>query len=289
MSQAVADGDIIHGCIASTAVYQNESCTPIFVPNSPSLSALFKDVTAKAGLEPHQISVVEAHGTGTPVGDPAEYESIRRVFGGPTRSKPLPIGSVKGLVGHTESVSGAIALIKVLLMIQEAAIPPQSSFQTLNPHIGASSSDMMEVVTQLKPWDAEFRAALINNYGASGSNASLVVTQALQHEGAGLSLIHSAGVKHPFWLTGLDERSLREYSARLLRFIRSKAVSGKNISLANLAFNISRQSNRSLKTALIFSCSTFEEFEVNLMAVISGESKLVVTTKKPSRPVILCL
>ena len=66
MSQAVADGNQILGSISSTAVYQNENCTPIFVPNSPSLSGLFKDIIYKARLEPQQISVVEAHGTGTP-------------------------------------------------------------------------------------------------------------------------------------------------------------------------------------------------------------------------------
>lgn len=74
MSEAIADGNQILGCISSTAVYQNENCTPVFVPNSPSLTYLFKDVLRRANLEPQSVSVVEAHGTGTPVGDPAEYE-----------------------------------------------------------------------------------------------------------------------------------------------------------------------------------------------------------------------
>ena len=288
MSKAVADGDPIIGCIGSTAVYQNENCTPIFVPNSPSLSGLFRNVTRQAGLEPKDVSVVEAHGTGTPVGDPAEYESILQVFGGSIRSTPMPIGSVKGLIGHTECASGVIALIKILLMIQEGAIPPQASFQTLNPHIKASPSDMMEVVTRLKTWDSDFRAALINNYGASGSNASIVVTQPLQHEGANSSLIHSANIKHPFWICGFDERSLREYSTRLKQFIQSKIVSAKNVSLANLAFNIYRQSNRSLNKGLIFSCSSVSELEDKLTAFINGDKSIAATTKKSPRPVVLC-
>lgn len=89
----------------------------------------------------------------------------------------MPIGSVKGLVGHTECASGVIALVKILSMIQEGAIPPQASFQILNPHIKVSPSDMMKVVTRLKKWNSDFRAALINNYSASGSNASMGVTQ----------------------------------------------------------------------------------------------------------------
>ncbi|KAJ3532391.1 hypothetical protein NM208_g8459 [Fusarium decemcellulare] len=126
LSDAIADGNPIFGCIASTAVYQNQNCTPLFVPNSPSLSQLFRDVISKANLEPSDISVVEAHGTGTPVGDPAEYDSIRLAIGGPGRSRPLAIGSIKGHVGHAEGASGVISLIKVIMMMQENYIPPAS-------------------------------------------------------------------------------------------------------------------------------------------------------------------
>lgn len=80
MDRAVADGDSILGVIAATAVQQNQNCTPIFVPNVPSLGDLFRTVTTKARVKPSQISVVEAHGTGTPVGDPAEYASIKEVL-----------------------------------------------------------------------------------------------------------------------------------------------------------------------------------------------------------------
>ena len=289
MSQAVAEGDPIIGNIKATAVYQNENCTPIFVPNSPSLSGLFGDVVKKAGLQAKDVTVVEAHGTGTPVGDPAEYESILKIFGGESnRSNPMPIGSVKGLVGHTESASGVIALVKVLLMMQEGAIPPQASFTTMSPHIKAKPSDMLEVVTQLRPWEAETRAALINNYGASGSNASMVISQPHQHDAAGSSQIHEAGNKQPFWLTGYDERSLREYSSRVLKFIASKSFSAKSINLANLAFNISRQSNRGLDKGLLFSCNSLSELEDKLNSFINGDKALVVTAKKVVRPVVLC-
>lgn len=127
LSTAIADGDQVLGIIASSAVYQNENCTPITVPNASSLSDLFRHVIRDARLEPEQISVVEAHGTGTPVGDPAEYESVRRVIGGSHRSNTLSIGSVKGLLGHTESASGIVALIKTLLLIIKGFIPPQVS------------------------------------------------------------------------------------------------------------------------------------------------------------------
>ncbi|KAK8047314.1 polyketide synthase [Apiospora saccharicola] len=200
MSDAIADGNQILGCISSTAVYQNENCTPVFVPNSPSLSYLFKEVLNRARMEPRSISVVEAHGTGTPVGDPVEYEIVFQALGGASRNDTLALGSVKGLVGHTEGASGVVSLIKIILMIQQGFIPPQASFETMSHHIRADPADRMEIVTKLRSWDSDFRAALINNYGASGSNASMIVTQPLHRSlnGSGHTPIHAAGLKHPF-------------------------------------------------------------------------------------------
>lgn len=289
MSTAIADGNPIFACIPSTAVFQNENCTPLFVPNSPSLSHLFREVIRRARLEPEHISVVEAHGTGTPVGDPAEYESIRLALGGPGRSKPLSIGSVKGLVGHTEGASGVISLIKVVLMMHEGYIPPQASFSRLSPHIKASpATDMIEVSTSLRPWSEEYKAALINNYGASGSNASMVVNQSVMHRGHENAAIHTApGLKHPFWITGLDERSLAEYCRKLAQCLKSKIASQKKTAtLANFSFNVSRQSNRSLAHGLIFSCGSLAELEDRLTSFASSPSPQTVI--KPSRPVILC-
>jgi 3-oxoacyl-(acyl-carrier-protein) synthase len=163
MDRAVADGDSVLGVIAATAVQQNMNCTPIFVPNVPSLGDLFRTVTTKARVRPSQISVVEAHGTGTPVGDPAEYASIKAVLGGDNRNadKPLVISSVKGLVGHLEGTSGVVALIKLLLMLYVGRVPPQASFTTINPAIGARPTDNMIIPTKSQPWNADFRMALM--------------------------------------------------------------------------------------------------------------------------------
>jgi len=286
-NNSVTDGDTIFGCIRSSAVYQNENCTPIFVPNSSSLSSLFETVVRKAGLQPKDISLVEAHGTGTSVGDPAEYDSIRKVFGGPhVRSSPILLGSVKGLVGHTECASGIIALIKVLMLIQEGKIPPQASFSSLAPNIKATPSDMLEIVTHMKTWDVDHRAALINNYGASGSNASMIVTQSLQYRSTATPS-QGTGTIHPFWITGFDERSLLAYAERLRASINRKALSPEKVTMANFAFAISRQSNRNLDKGLIFNCSSVAELDGKLAAFLKGDKSMLVT-KRNERPVILC-
>ena len=287
LSSAITDGDQVLGVIASTRVYQNQNSTAITVPNGDSLSALFQDVVRQARLDPMNVSVVEAHGTGTPVGDPAEYDGIRRVFGGTSRSDLLSLSSVKGLVGHTECASGVISLMKTLLMIQQESIPPQASFTSINPSLNASPEDMIEVPTRLKPWNVEFRAALINNYGASGSNASMVVTQAPKTASQDSATL-LPGRSFPFWFCGLDEQSLHRYVAKLQRFIQHQATSAKKPSVGDLSFQVSRQSNRSLSQALIFDASSIVELEQKLAGFEKGDKNVAAIQLPSPRPVILC-
>lgn len=304
MSDALRDGDQILGTISATAVCQNQNCTPVFVPNAPSLSELFQDVVEKAQLEPRQITVVEAHGTGTQVGDPAEYESMKAILGGPAtgRTSPLALGSVKGLIGHTECASGAVSLVKTLLMTHHRMIPPQASFDTMNPAIEARPSDKMEIVSKLKPWapDADICAALINNYGASGSNASAIVTEAPRREvDGGLwssdAEPNQAHIDQPLRLFGTDERALRAYCSRLARFLTTAITSDNrktSLSVANLAFNVSRQCNPTLEKSLVFGFRSADQLIQKLSAFEKAGSgdgiTLTSASQQPARPVILC-
>jgi acyl transferase domain-containing protein len=287
MSAAIADGDTIFGTIAATVVHQNRNHTAITVPNSPSLSYLFKEVTRRANVDPMDITVVEAHGTGTAVGDPAEYDAIRSTLGGRKRPNTLALGSVKGLVGHAECASGIVALLKTMLMITERSIAPQASHDTMNPALHALPSDNIEIPLKLKPWNAKFKAALINNYGASGSNASMVITEAPSHRMGHSGLSADSNLPQPFWFSGADVEGIAAYVSKFLSFLRSKTVSTKDITLPNLAFNLGRQSNRTLDCALILVADSVEKLESELQSF--GQGKITAyDVPKCKRPVILC-
>ncbi|TVY48604.1 Citrinin polyketide synthase [Lachnellula occidentalis] len=292
LSAAIEDGNQIFGVINASSVNQNENCSAITAPSVLSLSNVFSNVIHKAGLDPKQISVVEAHGTGTQVGDRAEYDSIRKVFGGPGRTESLSLGSVKGLVGHLECASGIAALIKTLLMLYNGAIPPQPSFNAISPKLNAMPSDNIEITKKFKNWDTDFRVALINNYGASGSNASLIVTQAPSSRSTDLDCVISEAQtisKSPFWLCGLDAQSLRSYSTKLVQLLRSSKKTDHRFTIANLSFQLFRQSNRSLSQGLIFSCSSVDELTEKLASFANGQGELSsVSRHVPPRPVILC-
>ncbi|RYP20460.1 hypothetical protein DL766_008188 [Monosporascus sp. MC13-8B] len=288
LSTAIADGDQILGVIPSTAVQQNENCTPIVVPNAPSLTDLFKKVIKKARLRPEQIGVVEAHGTGTAVGDPAEYDSIRQVVGGDVtkRTSQLMLSSVKGLIGHLECTSGVVSLVKTVLMIMNGAIPPQASFNTLNPAVKASASDRITIPTCMTPWGPGFRAALINNYGASGSNASMVVVEA-PSRGHVLewAATEEPTVRRPFRICGLDDESLAAYASALRRFVRKHETA----SLADLSFNLARQSNRTLPRRQLFTSGSLRELDERLAALERSHPPWPNSTRPDnSPPVVLC-
>jgi acyl transferase domain-containing protein/acyl carrier protein/SAM-dependent methyltransferase len=299
LSQAVTDGDQILGVIGATAVQQNQNCTPIFVPNVPSLSGLFTAVTAKAHVKPSSITVVEAHGTGTAVGDPAEWDSIRQILGGSNRSheQPLMVSSTKGLVGHLECTSGIISLIKMLLMLNKRMLPPQASFQTLNPALNVQPTDHMFIPRHAQPWNVDFRVGLINNYGASGSNASIVVMQAPTFGAPVGHLVDGEGVdmsvgaegegkrQYPFWLSGLDRGSLRRSAKALRHFL---ARSTPTPSLANVSYNFAHQSDRALDQRYIFTVASVSELDQQLATCEDEPAITSAPASGSEQSVVLC-
>lgn len=289
LSTAIADGNTVLGTIRATGINQNLNSTPLFVPNVPSLSTLFKDVMRKAKVQPQDISLVECHGTGTPVGDPAEYESVRQAVAGPSRKDVVPIGSVKGHIGHTEGAAGLISLIKVVMMMRDSFIPPQASFNKMNPHIGSKPEDMMEVVTSLRTWEGDDKIALINNYGACGSNASVVVSHSA-HKPAKTPMPSAARL--PFWVSGFDARSIAAYSTTLSTYLKGHAGGESQADLADVSFNMKRQSNPALPQGMIFSCSSLSELQDKLSQAAwplkNTAASIGIVPAKSERPVILC-
>ena len=124
-SDAVRDGDHIIAYLLGSAIGQNGRTTVITAPNAAAQREVIQKALADAHCRPEDVTVVEAHGTGTIVGDPAEVEQIKNVYGGPSPAGLCYLGSVKANVGHLESAAGIAGLIKLILCVQHGEIPPQ--------------------------------------------------------------------------------------------------------------------------------------------------------------------
>lgn len=208
LSQALNEGDRILGVIRSIGVNQCGDAKSITHPDHATQSALFRTLFSRSGVSPRWIGVIEAHGTGRPcqkfpskdnpwikgtaesnsrvvlgtqAGDLAETRSLQSVFEDSRHaSRPLYLSSVKGNIGHAEAASGMAGLAKLILMMKNKQVLPQASLHKLNPHLGLSPGGNMVVPTRLCQWSVatnSTRLALLNNFGAAGSNAALIIEE----------------------------------------------------------------------------------------------------------------
>ncbi|KAI1762632.1 hypothetical protein GGR53DRAFT_500984 [Hypoxylon sp. FL1150] len=180
LSDAIEEGDQIYGVIRGVGINQCGTAKSITHPDKETQAALFQQLLTTSNTDPDSISVVEAHGTGTQAGDYAEVSSLTNIFGTRTPENPLYLSSVKGHIGHAEAASGVAGLAKLLLMMQKQQIPPQASFKSLNPRL-ADNIQGKVIPTQLIEWKPSPnglpRRALLNNFGAAGSNAALIIEE----------------------------------------------------------------------------------------------------------------
>jgi acyl transferase domain-containing protein/acyl carrier protein/SAM-dependent methyltransferase len=285
LSAALRDGDRIRGVIAGTAVGQNANEASITVPHGPSQMSLYRKALRAARLDPGEISYVEAHGTGTPVGDPIEVESIRTVFGNLHRKEndSTYLGALKSNIGHTESTSGVSGLIKVLLMMEKKTIPRQAFFNKLNPTIRPFGLDGIQIPLENVPWNTAYKAACVNNYGASGSNAVMIVTEPPTRGGVLRDIPYSeSDARYPVFIAAFSASSLTAYVSMLLKFINS--IKSNNNSIADIAYHLSRRKNPALPFSL---CTTISSLDELKSLCESAATLQVKQSTSKARPVVL--
>lgn len=263
LSQALDDGDNVLGVIPGAATNQGGLSSSLTVPSSPAQVSLYEGVLRQAGLEPSQVSYVEAHGTGTQAGDPLEVASIAQVFGGPQRAEPISIGSIKGNIGHLEVAAGVAGLIKVLLMMNKGHIPPLASHKNINPKLGDLKASGLAISSTLQPWKDQFRAAMINSYGAAGSNAALLLCQGPQACIEPPRIPASESQTYPIILSASSKDSLLMSAASL-----GKHIDGADSSsiIGDLAFTLAEKRARH-KFRWVTKASSVGELRKSLKAV----------------------
>ena len=144
--------------------------------SSNLLSILLTSVLNAQGLSASFSAYFECHGTGTYVGDPIEVDAVGRVFSShQSASDPLLVGSVKSNVGHSEGASALASIMKVVLSLENGAIPPVFNIETLNPNINFETA-RVKPVTEVTPWPkGRLQRASINSFGYGGANGHCII------------------------------------------------------------------------------------------------------------------
>ncbi|MGW8970609.1 hybrid non-ribosomal peptide synthetase/type I polyketide synthase [Streptomyces platensis] len=179
LSDATVDGDRILGVIRGSAVNQDGRASGITVPNATAQRDVIRTALDAAGLRAEDIDYVEAHGTGTPLGDPIEMNALSDVLCPPGRQAPLMVGTVKTNLGHLEPAAGIAGLIKVVLSLHHGLIPPHTGLSEVNSEIDLRQL-RIDLPLESRLWapGERVRRAGISSFGASGTNAHVIIEEA---------------------------------------------------------------------------------------------------------------
>ena len=125
-----------------------------------------KNTLHRAGVAPEQVDYINAHGTSTPVGDVAETDAIKTVFG--AHAKNIPVSSTKSMTGHLLGAAGAAELIFCIKAIETNLIPPTINLDNPDP-----ACDLDYVPHKAREHKVD--VAMSNSFGFGGHNATLLV------------------------------------------------------------------------------------------------------------------
>ena len=124
------------------------------------------DALQDARLNAADIGYINAHGTSTPLGDKAETQAIKRVFG--DHAKQVSISSTKSQLGHTLGASGGIEIVVTVKALVEGLVPPTINLTHPDPDCDLD-------YTPNKAKEQRFDYAMSNSFGFGGHNASVVI------------------------------------------------------------------------------------------------------------------
>lgn len=232
LQRALDDGDAILATIKGSALNHNGRSNGYSVPNPVAQAQVIEDALRNARIAPGSIGYVEAAANGSPLGDAIEMVALRKVFAA-NPPQALPIGAVKSNIGHAEAASGIAQLAKVLLQMRHRELVPSIGADPPNPNIRFDDSPF-RLQRDVAPWIADgLRCALINSFGAGGSNACLVVEEFVPTPDDA-----SAGA-------GLDDRHVIVLSAKsferlhaLARSVADHIAAQPSLALADIAYTL---------------------------------------------------
>jgi len=133
-------------------------------PGGEGAARCMKMALKTGGLNLEDVSYINAHGTSTPVGDIAETQAIKTVFGG--HAKKLAVSSTKGATGHMLGAAGAVEMAACALAIKHGVIPPTINYQTPDPEC-----DLDYVPNTAR--EMKVNAIVNNSFGFGGHNAAI--------------------------------------------------------------------------------------------------------------------
>lgn len=134
-------------------------------PDGNGVIIAMKEALKSANIKAEDVDHINMHGTSTPLGDIAETNSIKKVFG--DHAYNINLNSTKSMTGHMLGAAGAAESIATVLAIYHGIIPPTINYETPDPECDLNYTVNESVVRDV-------RYAINNAFGFGGHNTSLV-------------------------------------------------------------------------------------------------------------------
>jgi acyl transferase domain-containing protein len=178
---AERDGDRIYALVKGVGVASDGRALGLLAPRVEGEELALRRAYDGARVAPSSIGLIEAHGTGTSVGDAAEIEALKRVFGARNGGGPrCGIGSVKSMIGHTMPAAGIAGVIKAALALHHRVLPPTLNCDEPHPALGLDDSPFY-INTETRPWihgvSGTPRRAGVSAFGFGGINAHAILEE----------------------------------------------------------------------------------------------------------------
>lgn len=135
-------------------------------PESRGVIEMMTAAIRRAGIEPDAVGYINAHGTATPLGDVAETNAIKAVFG--DHAYRLAVSSTKSMTGHCFGAAGAIEAMMCVKAVETGTLPPTINYRTPDPEC-----DLDYVPNVARAQQVEL--ALSNAMGLGGHNGCVLV------------------------------------------------------------------------------------------------------------------
>jgi acyl transferase domain-containing protein/NADPH:quinone reductase-like Zn-dependent oxidoreductase/NAD(P)-dependent dehydrogenase (short-subunit alcohol dehydrogenase family)/acyl carrier protein len=226
LARALADGNRILAVVAGTGVNSDGRKPGLTVPSHEAQAELLREVYGRAGIAPEDIDYFEAHGTGTAVGDPLEARAIGEAIGRHRPPEnPLPIGSIKGNIGHLEAAAGMAGLFKALHVLRDRRVPANLHVRTVNPNIDVLGWNLAPVTEPLDLGNERLVVG-VSAFGFGGTNAHAVLTSYQKEDEAGggrSALPETHGLPTPpLLLSARSPQALRDVARDMAQHLRAR-------------------------------------------------------------------
>jgi 3-oxoacyl-[acyl-carrier-protein] synthase II len=134
-------------------------------PQGAGGARAMQEALRDAGIAPEEVDHINAHATGTPLGDRAEVNAIKSVFG--HHAAQLKISATKSMTGHLFGAAGGLEAVIAVKSLAEGMLPPTINYETPDPECDLDFVPNLARACQIQ-------TALSNGFGFGGHNAVLI-------------------------------------------------------------------------------------------------------------------